>query len=94
MNQPFALDVSLIQDHLSRRGIVSKRYFHPLVSSLPPYRTLPSAQPANLPVAHSVAERILCLPIHNDMSEADAQRVVDSLKAIAYHEQIALPELP
>jgi dTDP-4-amino-4,6-dideoxygalactose transaminase len=93
VNQHVSLDVALIQDQLSRKGIGSRRYFHPLVTNLPPYCTLPSAQAANLPNAHSVAERILCLPIHNGMGEADVQRVLDSLAAIDPGEQVALAEV-
>jgi len=40
-----------------------------------------------------VAERILCLPIHNGMGEADVQRVLDSLAAIDPGEQVALAEV-
>ena len=93
VNRHAPINVALIQDHLSRHGIVSRRYFHPLVSSLPPYRHLPSAQPAHLPAAHSVAERVLCLPIHSEMSEADVHRVVVSLKALAAGKQASLPRI-
>jgi dTDP-4-amino-4,6-dideoxygalactose transaminase len=40
------------------------------------YRNLPSAAPGNLPVAHQVARKILCLPIYPALEAADLQRIV------------------
>lgn len=76
---PYPLSRDALQQFLRQRGIVSRRYFHPLLSSLPMYRGLPSAARAHLPVAHAVARRVLCLPIHPALSEADQDRVIDAL---------------
>ncbi|MCU0647904.1 MAG: DegT/DnrJ/EryC1/StrS family aminotransferase [Gemmatimonadaceae bacterium] len=61
---------------LKGQDILSRRYFHPLISHFPMYRALPSAAPRNLPVATRVAEQVLCLPIHTGMCDADVERVV------------------
>jgi dTDP-4-amino-4,6-dideoxygalactose transaminase len=66
---------------LREHGIFTRRYFYPLISEMPMYRPLPSADPANLPGAHFVADRVLCLPIYDSLGEADAMRVVGALKA-------------
>jgi len=67
--------------HLSRDGLYSKlkehniyarRYFFPLISDMSMYRGLPSANQSNLPVAESIAQKVLCLPIYPDLGE-DAQ---------------------
>jgi len=64
--------------HLMRKqNILVRRYFHPLISEFPMYRGLPSATPANLPVAHAVARRVLCLPIHPELRPAEADQVCD-----------------
>lgn len=52
-----------------------RRYFYPLISSMPMYRGLPSAQPANLPVAEQAAQEVLCLPIYPALSDAEVLRI-------------------
>lgn len=49
---------------LREHGVHARRYFYPLISEFPMYRGLPSAQRANLPVAHEAASQVLCLPIY------------------------------
>lgn len=74
-------DYRLTRDALYQRmrehGILARRYFFPLISEMPTYRSLPSSVAANLPVASRVTQQILCLPIHADLSPADRQRVID-----------------
>jgi dTDP-4-amino-4,6-dideoxygalactose transaminase len=61
--------------------IFVRRYFYPLISDFPMYRGLPSAAPANLPIAAETASRVLCLPIYPALSNDDAQRVIDVIKS-------------
>lgn len=61
---------------LRAADILARRYFYPLVSDFPTYRSMPSAAPANLPVARSLAQQVLCLPIHTGMSDHDVHRVI------------------
>ena len=78
----FALTRDQLYDRLKAQGIFSRRYFFPLISQLPMYRDRASASAENLPVATEAAQRILCLPIHADMTDADAHRVVDAIRAL------------
>lgn len=48
-------------------NVVTRKYFFPLCSSYSCYSASASARPENLPVAHSVASRILCLPIYGGL---------------------------
>lgn len=64
---------------MKARNVNARRYFFPLVSSLPPYRRLPSAAPENLPVATQAADRVLCLPIYPGLSLSDQSRVIEAL---------------
>jgi dTDP-4-amino-4,6-dideoxygalactose transaminase len=57
--------------------IILRRYFHPLISDFPMYRSLPSAKRENLPVAADASSRVLCLPIYPALSDDDIRRVVD-----------------
>ena len=64
-------------------GIYARRYFYPLISDFPMYRGLPSASHANLPVAAKAASEILCLPIYPALADADQDRVIDAIRAVA-----------
>jgi dTDP-4-amino-4,6-dideoxygalactose transaminase len=65
-----------LYEELKRHAIYSRRYFYPLLSSLPMYLDLPSANPKSIPVATQAAEQILCLPIYPDLSHQDQERIV------------------
>jgi dTDP-4-amino-4,6-dideoxygalactose transaminase len=69
-----------LYERLKSRGIHSRRYFYPLLSNLPMYRTLPSANPQHLPGANAIAEAVLCLPIYPELKQADQGRVVDGVR--------------
>lgn len=61
-------------------GIHGRRYFYPLISDFPMYRNRPSAAPALLPTARSVADSVICLPIYPELSVADQDRVIDVIR--------------
>ena len=65
---------------LKDQGIFSRRYFYPLISEFPMYRGLGSATQSNLPNAHWISKRILCIPIFPDIQIADLQRIVEIIK--------------
>ena len=44
------------------------------------YRGLPSAAPANLPVARAAADQVLCLPIFPALTEQQIDRIVDVIR--------------
>lgn len=60
-------------------GIHGRRYFYPLISDMPMYRRLASAKRENLPVARNISQRVICLPIHPGLSDAQVMRVVETL---------------
>lgn len=60
---------------LLEHNIYSRRYFYPLISAFPMYQGLDSAQRNNLPVAHNVAEKVLCLPIYPDLALDDVRHI-------------------
>ena len=62
---------------LRAKNIWSRRYFYPLISTFTTYRGLKSAHPDNLPVATRMADEVICLPIHHELSEENVQRVLD-----------------
>ena len=60
---------------LKKSGIHSRRYFYPLISNFPTYRSLPSSQPSNLPIANRASDQVLCLPIHAEVTIADVEEI-------------------
>ena len=74
----------MTRDDLFRKmkdnGVISRRYFYPLISSFDTYSGLESANPANLPVAHRIADSVLCLPMHHQLSEDDLDRVINLIR--------------
>jgi dTDP-4-amino-4,6-dideoxygalactose transaminase len=59
--------------------VFARRYFYPLISDFPMYRSLASAAPANLPNARLVAETIICLPMSSNLRDEDVERVVSCI---------------
>ena len=65
-----------LRDH----GILGRRYFYPLISTFSTYRSLPSARRENLPMATKMAEEVICLPMHHQLSEQDLERILNCIK--------------
>ena len=62
---------------MKEANVLGRRYFYPLISEFSTYRGLESANPANLPNAHKMADSVLCLPMHHALTDADIARVLD-----------------
>lgn len=60
-------------------GVLGRRYFYPLISTFSTYRSLPSAGAENLPVATKVANEVICLPMHHELTDADIERVLNHI---------------
>jgi len=57
-------------------NVLGRRYFYPLISTFSTYRGLPSAAPSNLPVATKIANEVICLPMHHELSDNDIERIL------------------
>ncbi len=62
---------------MQERGVFGRRYFYPLISSFDTYRGLPSANPFNLPVATKLANEVICLPIHHELTSSDVHKILE-----------------
>lgn len=62
---------------MREQGVLGRRYFYPLISDFAPYRGLPSAARENLPVAARMADEVICLPMHNALTDEDFRRIMD-----------------
>ena len=65
-----------LYEKLKKNNIYARRYFYPLISQFPPYRSLNSAKPKNLPVAKKIAEQVLCLPIYSELKEYEIDKII------------------
>ena len=65
---------------MQKHEIFGRRYFYPLISEFSTYSSLPSASPANLPVATRMANEVICLPMHHELSDEDVMRIINIIK--------------
>lgn len=61
---------------MKEHNVLGRRYFYPLISEFETYNGLPSAGRDNLPKAHQVADSVICLPMHHELSDDDLNRVI------------------
>lgn len=79
----FPVSRDALYDALRAHKIAARRYFYPLINEFPTYRGLPSAEPANLPVATGVSREVLCLPIFPGLDVRTQDRIIDIVLSAA-----------
>lgn len=62
---------------MKEANVLGRRYFYPLISEFSTYRGLESARPENLPNAHKMADSVICLPMHHELSQEDIERTLN-----------------
>ena len=67
---------------MRKENVYGRRYFYPLISEFATYRDLPSASKENLPNAHKMADSVICLPMHHELSDNDLVRIIDTIKRV------------
>lgn len=67
-----------LQQRLMENGVISRKYFYPLTSAFDCYRGLFPIQ--DTPIAKTVSENVLALPIHSSIREADVKRICDIIR--------------
>jgi len=71
-----------LYEKLKANNIFGRRYFYPLVSDFPMYQHLPTATKENLPVAHRLAEQVICLPMYAELNKDTIQNIVNLILEI------------
>lgn len=73
-------DYGMTRDELytkfRKKGIFTRRYFYPLISNFPSYKSLASSRYSNLPVANKISDNVLCLPIFPDLSTKNLDKII------------------
>ena len=80
INNDYTLNRDDLYQKLKDHNIFARRYFYPLISDFKMYSSMISARPANLPIAKSVAEQVLCLPIYAGLCAEDMKKIVTIIK--------------
>ena len=75
----FGMSRDALYAKMKEANVLGRRYFYPLISEFSTYRGLESANPANLPNAHKMADSVLCLPMHHALSDDDIERTLDCI---------------
>ncbi len=65
-----------LYEKLKENGIFGRRYFYPLISDFPMYRSLPSAAQSNLPVARKISHEVICLPMYPNLENEQIDFIV------------------
>lgn len=65
---------------MKENEILGRRYFYPLISNFSTYRGLSTANRENLPVAHRIADSVICLPMYAELTDADVSRVLEVIR--------------
>jgi dTDP-4-amino-4,6-dideoxygalactose transaminase len=73
----YGISRDALYEKMKAHNVFGRRYFYPLISTFSAYRGLDSARPANLPVAHKLADQVLCLPMYAGITDSDISRVID-----------------
>lgn len=63
--------------NMKESNVLGRRYFYPLISEFSTYRGLESARKENLPNAQKMADSVICLPMHHELSEDDMERILE-----------------
>lgn len=60
----YGMSRDALYEKLKEHNIYGRRYFYPLISTFSAYKGLESARSENLPIAHKLADQVLCLPMY------------------------------
>lgn len=75
----FGVDRDRVHEVLAERGVLSRKYFYPLVTDFDCYRGRFSLDAT--PKAQRAAAEVLTLPMYADLSRADVERVCEGIRA-------------
>lgn len=77
VNEDFALSRDELYVLFKQKNIFARRYFYPLITHFPMYSHLETAANEGLQNAVSIENKVICLPIYEDLTESDLSRILD-----------------
>ena len=67
---------------MKAKNILGRRYFYPLISTFSTYKDLESSNPKKLPISVKMADSVICLPIHTELTDEDVKRVIEAIELL------------
>lgn len=80
--EEFGSSRDVVHSELKKYNVITRKYFYPLCSEYSCYRHLPSADPANLPVAHKIVKEVLCLPLYGALKLDEVEKICDLIRSM------------
>ena len=78
--EQYGVSRDALYEKMKANNVLGRRYFYPLITDFEPYKDIPSANPANLPIANKIANQVICLPMHHALSDEDVKRVINCIR--------------
>ncbi len=69
-----------LYEKLKANGINGRRYFYPLITEYFVYRKKLRPVEKDLRIANSIAQKVICLPLHDGLTKKDIQRVIELIR--------------
>ncbi len=69
-----------LYEKMKANNIFGRRYFYPLISEFSTYKELPSSAKENLPIAHKIANSVICLPMHHELQDGDIKTIISNIR--------------
>ncbi len=77
--QKYGMRRDALYEKLKSKGIFGRRYFYPLISDFSTYRGLPSSSKDNLRNAHTLADSVICLPMHHELTKEHIKTIINTI---------------
>ncbi len=81
VDDDYPLSRDALYQKMKDAGIHGRRYFFPLITDMPMYRSPPSSDENRLPHARSIANQVICLPIYPTLTQIEQKKIADVLTA-------------
>ncbi|MDD3723973.1 MAG: DegT/DnrJ/EryC1/StrS family aminotransferase [Bacteroidales bacterium] len=75
----YGMSRDALYEKMKQNNIYGRRYFYPLISEFSMYKGLESSSHKNLPVAHKIANEVICLPIYSELEIKEIKEIVNIL---------------
>lgn len=72
----YGISRDALYEKLKQHNIFGRRYFYPLISQFPTYNELDSAMPGKLPVAESITQKVICLPMYPELEPEQQNTII------------------
>lgn len=78
----YGMSRDALYEKMKAANVLGRRYFYPLISTFSPYSSLPSSNSDNLPIANNLANAVICLPMHAELTDEDVKRVIAAIELL------------